>query len=147
VECDFVEELEQYQLKQRQLHLDNKSAAAASTDGGVEQPGAQGQQALAGQEQDYDYLTCKYSLTLGLREDVDFYLLPVEAWQALHSWYGGGPPLPRFLFNSMRFRSSVPCMVGQLLQQHSPSKLIYHTAAAPPAPSGRCWAGVRAEER
>jgi hypothetical protein len=57
----------------------------------------------------FDYTTCRFPVKAGLREDVDFYLLPGEAWQALHGWYGGGPPLPRVLQHSFKLRTTAPC--------------------------------------
>jgi len=41
------------------------------------------------------YSTCSLHLRQGLVENVDFVALPRDAWEALHTWYGGGPPLPR----------------------------------------------------
>jgi hypothetical protein len=49
-----------------------------------------------------EYLSASYPLEPKLQCDVDYYLLPSEAWNALFSWYNGGPPLPRFFFNSSR---------------------------------------------
>jgi hypothetical protein len=46
-------------------------------------------------EKSYSYYKCSFPLRRGLRESVDFVCLPPEAWEALRSWYGGGPPLPR----------------------------------------------------
>jgi len=42
-----------------------------------------------------DYETCALRLKNNLKEEQDFVVLPLDAWEALHSWYGGGPPLPR----------------------------------------------------
>lgn len=30
---------------------------------------------------------------------LDFYALSFEAWEALRTWYGGGPPVPRIIYN------------------------------------------------
>ena len=30
---------------------------------------------------------------------LDFYALSLEAWEALRTWYGGGPPVPRILYD------------------------------------------------
>lgn len=117
VECDFAEELEQYQEKLSKSPL--KDALASTT---ANNNGAGDKQASA---VDYDYQTCQFAIKRELREDVDFYLLPLEAWQALHGWYGGGPPLPRSLTHSLQYRASVPCAVGELLLQHPP---VHHGA-------------------
>ena len=34
---------------------------------------------------------------------LDFYALSYEAWEALRTWYGGGPPIPRILYNPDKF--------------------------------------------
>lgn len=115
VECDFAEELEQYQEKQSKSPLKEALAHSSSASGKRDGNGNETQLAV-----DYDYMTCQFPIKRELREDLDFYLLPQEAWQALHGWYGGGPPLPRHLHNSLQYRASVPCAVGELLLQHPP---------------------------
>eukprot|EP01040_Poterioochromonas_malhamensis_P013119 gene13119-14402_t len=49
-----------------------------------------------------EYINGHYKLKPDLQEGQDYYLLPVEAWNALYNWYSGGPPLPRFLFNVLQ---------------------------------------------
>ena len=41
------------------------------------------------------YNTCKLKMKEDIEEGSDFILLPEKAWEALHTWYGGGPPFPR----------------------------------------------------
>lgn len=49
--------------------------------------------------------------------DIDYYLLPREAWDTLRGWYGGGPPIVRFTFNASRFFGNIPCYLGGLLEE------------------------------
>jgi ubiquitin carboxyl-terminal hydrolase 4/11/15 len=46
--------------------------------------------------QNYRYALCSLTLRPGLQSDADFVALPRDAWEALRTWYGGGPPIPRF---------------------------------------------------
>ena len=43
----------------------------------------------------YNFKECKFRLKQSLRENKHFFVLTGEMWEALHCWYGGGPPLPR----------------------------------------------------
>ena len=52
------------------------------------------------------YSTCSLHLKPGLKVGVDFVLLPRDAWEALRTWYGGGPPLPRLTLPSSSFSIS-----------------------------------------
>ena len=45
----------------------------------------------------YEYSTCKFHLMESLIQDTDFVCVSTSVWTAMHSWYGGGPPLPRLL--------------------------------------------------
>jgi hypothetical protein len=60
-----------------------------------------------------EYQEVRCALAPGLGEGEDFFLVPSEAWNALYHWYGGGPPLPRFFFNSLRSLASSPAAGGR----------------------------------
>ena len=76
-----------------------------------QQPKNEQQQRVAMSSAEYQEVRC--ALALGLGEGEDFFLVPSEAWNALYHWYGGGPPLPRFFFNSLRSLASSPAAGGR----------------------------------
>lgn len=53
--------------------------------------------------QNYKYSKCSLPLRLGIVENVDFVVLPKDAWSALYTWYGGGPPLPRVAISTQQY--------------------------------------------
>ena len=101
-ELDFANEIEEYKAELRKNLVQDIHSSTV--------------------HKEYDYETCRFSLRLNLREDIDFYLLPIEVWQALYGWYGGGPPLPRYLFNTLRYRTNVPCNILNLLLSNDDCK-------------------------
>ena len=48
-----------------------------------------------------EYMQCRFKLRPNLQENMDFFILPKDAWEALYRWYGGGPPLPRFFDHAL----------------------------------------------
>lgn len=69
--------------------------------------------------------TFKLPLQPGLQDGIDLFLLPCEIWDALYSWYHGGPAIPRFLCNSVRFSTSfLPLTAGFLSFLFSPEEAI-----------------------
>jgi hypothetical protein len=116
-DCDFAEELELFQRKMEQHHrspLKSSVADGEGSKGGSNVVQKEEEEKII-EESTYEYNTCQFRLRPGLREGKDFYLLPLEAWQALHSWYGGGPPLPRYLYNHARYGPDAPCLHCALL--------------------------------
>ena len=63
---------------QRQLHLQTKSSSSTVISR-------------------YQYNRCKYVLNKGMNEHDHYVVVNRETWSALHWWFGGGPPLPRFV--------------------------------------------------
>jgi hypothetical protein len=60
------------------------------------------------------YIKCKFKLKQGIIEGRDFVRLPPEAWEALRSWYGGGPPLPRLLMNDTQELELWPAIIPSI---------------------------------
>lgn len=47
---------------------------------------------------------------------LDYYALSLEAWEALRTWYGGGPPVPRILYQPNTTTSSIKTSEPSVLQ-------------------------------
>ncbi|KAJ1438179.1 hypothetical protein B484DRAFT_217679 [Ochromonadaceae sp. CCMP2298] len=93
LECSFGEELEKEKGRSTHTHTPAPTPTHAHHNA-------------------FDDLFAQCALLPGLQEDQDFFLLPPEAWAALKGWYGGGPSIPRFLANSLRFKRRIPCCLG-----------------------------------
>ena len=104
------------------------------------------------------YNTCSLHLRLGLVEDVDFVVLPRDAWEALRTWYGGGPPLPRAAVSTagvLDLYPATPLTVAELsglgaaASGRSPGGSSVHLTTSPNPDSranGRSEAGLSIDE-
>ena len=56
--------------------------------------------------QKYIYNKCRYPVVHGLKVGENYTVVSQQIWEALRSWFGGGPPLPRLYVSSVTSDSS-----------------------------------------